>query len=429
MAIGAVEVSPEDSIEIAAVLRDYFEPEGLSSSQREAFHRAAAEAYTALAQTRPDFVAAAIEAEFHAGIVGASVPDRIATQLVDGALGSALRLFNSGDYDRAADIVSVLLRGKRKSDILRLAAKIEAHRNNFDAAIEHAREAFKRNPRDTELLADLAKIALNQYRDDVAEDMISMARAAGIEVVSILIVEGRMRVRRGQFPEAERALRRALELTPNNPWPYYFLGATYMQSGRIDEAVTTLEEGERFYYESECRNRRVLMAIRTKLAVGYLFVGRHDLAGPIIDALLEEEPNNPEVLRAHGAVIIAREGIQQTSRALELLTKARVKNRRDRAQLHLYSGLFYLGINDQGAAAEEFRLGIEADSGNVFLMMKLGRTLFDMAVRAWRLGDGSHKAFLDECVSVTRRILRFDRDNGEGVALMESIARVFNVGI
>src|SRR5207249_10459966 len=122
---------------------------------------------------------------------------------------------------------------------------------------------------------------------------------------------------------------RAIELTSNNPWPYYFLGTTYMQSGRIDNAITTLEEGESFYYDSHCRNRRALMAIRTKLAVAYLLAGRHELAGPIISALIEEDPDNPEVLRAQGALIIAREGIQQTSKALELLTKASVKGRRD----------------------------------------------------------------------------------------------------
>lgn len=429
IAIGTVDVSPDDLIEVAGVLRQYFDTEALSEAQRRAFHRVAAEAYTAFVDARPDALFAAIEAEFHAGVIGASVPSRSATQLVDGALASAFRLFNSGEYDKAAEIVTRLLARRRTADMLRLAAKIEAHRNNFNAALDYARHAFSRNPQDTKLLADLAKIALNQYRDDVAESMVSIARAAGVEAVSVLIVEGRMWVRRGRFHEAAAAFRRAIELTSNNPWPFYFLGAANMQAGRIDDTIDILRDGEQFYYDSQCRNRRALMAIRTKLAIAYLLKGEYETAGPIIQALVEEDPDNPEVVRAQGALIIAREGIQQTSKALELLTKARVRGRRDRAQLHLFAGSFHLAIDDRLGAAEEFRRGLEADPGNVLIMMRLARTLFELASVAWRNADDTYKAHLDECRSVTRRILRFDRDNAEGIALVEDVARVFNVDV
>lgn len=424
--IGAVEVTPDDLLEVASVLREYFDPERLSRDQRQAFHKAAAEAYASLAQARGNDLAAAIEAEFHAGVIGVGVPESTATQLFDGALGSAFHLFQSGEYEKAGNILRPLLRRRHTVDILRLAAKIEAHRNNFDLALVHAKEAFKRNPRDTQLLAELAKIALNQYRDDVAEAMISMARAAGVEAVSILIVEGRMRLRRSEFGAAEQAFRRAISLTTNNPWPFYYLGVAFMNSGRLLDAVEVLEEGETFYYERECRGRSALRAIRTKRAVAHLLLANYDLAGPIVDRLVEEDPDNPEVLRAQGALIIAREGIQQIGKALELLTRARVKSRRDRAQLHLFTGTFYLAINDRLGAAEEFRRGKDADSGNVLIMMKLARTVYDLAVVAYRNADESYRAYLEECKSVTRQILRYDRDNVEGIALLEDVGRVFN---
>ena len=62
-------------------------------------------------------------------------------------------------------------------------------------------------------------------------------------------------------------------------------------------------------------------------------------------------------------------------------------------------------------------------------MTKLATTLFDAAVVAWRNGDDSYKAYLDECRSVTRRILRFDRDNSVGITLLEDIPRTFNVDV
>lgn len=429
ISMGAVEVTTDDLIEIAGVLREYFDPEQLTSDQRAAFHKSAAQAYAALVKERSENLAAGVEAEYHAGVIGASIPASAASRLVDGALGSAFRLYNSGEYERASVIVERLLQGRQTVDILRLAARTEAYRNNFDAALRYARAAFSRNPRDTDLLADLAKIALNQYRDDVAEGMISIARSAGVEAVAILIVEGRMLLRRAEFIGAEQAFRRAIELTTNNSWPFYFLGASYIQSGRLEDALEVLEAGERFFYESQSRSRRALMAIRTKLAVIHLLLGRDDLAAPMVDALVQEDPDNPEVLRVQAALIIAKEGVQQAAKALELLTKARVKTRRDRAQLHLFTGIFFLRMDDRHGAAEEFRKGLDADSGNVYLMMKLARTLFDLAVIAWRHSDPSYRAFLDECRSVTRRILRFDPDNPEGVALIADVASMFKVDV
>jgi tetratricopeptide (TPR) repeat protein len=120
-----------------------------------------------------------------------------------------------------------------------------------------------------------------------------------------------------------------------------------------------------------------------------------------------------------------RDGIQQAGRALELLTKTHVRSPEDRCQLALFTGIFYLGISDRQRAAEEFRRALQADSSNVFAMIRLARTLYALAVIAWRNADGVYRAQLDECIETVRRILRFDRDNADGLELMEAIAREF----
>ena len=236
-----------------------------------------------------------------------------------------------------------------------------------------------------------------------------------------------MHLRRHELDKAEEVFSRARQLTEHNPWPFFFLGRTYMAMGRLDEAIDALFDGEQFTLDSGRSNRNVLNAIRTQLGVSYLYMDRADLAGPIIDGLFEDNPNSPEVIRAYAALTIKRNGIEQAHKALAELRKAKIRNRHDQCQFHLLYGLFSLGIGDKDGAAREFDKAHRADRTNVFVMIKHAETLLDLAVALWLEGNDTYKDYVDDCKSLVSQILKFDVDNEQGLTLMNELHRQFNV--
>ena len=422
--MGALENGRYGHLRLSALLREYFDPRELPPEQQDRFHAAAAKALQRYAAEYDD-LSFAVEAEYHAGF--STDEFDASTALIDGALATASTLFEQQKYARAAKIIDGLLSRKRSHDVVRLGAMVHAKLNDFDKALELTREAFTQDRHDTWLLSELARTALTQSRADVAEELVGTARSAGVEDVSILVVEGRMHLRRHELDKAEEVFSRARQLTVHNPWPFFFLGRTYMTMGRLDEAIDVLFEGEQFTLDSERRNRNVLNAIRTQLGISYLYMDRADLAGPIIDGLFEDNPNSPEVIRVYAALTIKRNGIEQAHKALKELGKAKIRNRHDRCQFHLLYGLFSLGIGDKDGAAREFDRAHHADRTNVFVMIKHAETLFDLAVTLWIDGNAAYKDYVRDCKSLVSQILKFDVDNDKGLTLVHELHRQFNV--
>lgn len=428
LALGAVEVTPEGLVEIASVLREFFDPRDVAPEQARGFHAAAAKAFSERYVTYPNLVSAAVEAEFHASMAGVKLTT--SSKLPDGLLATARELYAEQRYKEAADIIQALLAKRRSLELIRLAAVTEARLSHFASALAYAKQVFGTNPRDSSLLAELSKIALTQYQtDELADELIAIAQKAGIEDVTLLIVEERKWLRVGDFPRAEEVLKRACELTDKNPWPYYHLGRVYLRSGRIDQAIETLEEGQEFFYETNGRSRAALNAIRSELAQAYLYANRLDLAEPIVESLFDEDPTRPEVARVYAALRLKRDGVRAAHKAYERLSQAKIRSRFDRCQFHLFYGQFFLAIGDRNRAAEEFRQAHDADRSNVYVMMRRAKTLFEIAVERWMETDDSYKLYVDDCTVLVRKILEFDPDNPEGVELLQALQSKFGATV
>lgn len=427
MALGAVEMTRWGGIRIAGILREYFDGSDLSDSVKHDFHSAAARALAEFCRRNNQDLALAVESEYHAQMAG--IEPVVETGLIDSALGTARRLFEQQQYSRASRILESLRRRSDSTDILRLSALVEARCNQLDVSLDLARTVFGRSRQETRLLADLARIALTQSQDRVAESLIETAKGANVEDVSILIVEGRMMLRRRELSLAEEAFDRARQLTTRNPWPYFYLGRIYADTGRMDTAIDVLFDGESFIYDGNLRGGNALRAIQTQLGLVYLYTDRIDLAAPIIERLLEDDPSSPEVIRAYAALTIKRDGIDEAHVALRRLQKAKIRSRHDRCQFHLLYGLFYLGIGDPGAASREFGAAHSADRQNVYVMIKWARTLFEQASELWIEGNDIYQSYADDAAGLTRKILEFDPDNAEGISLMEDLHRRFGIDL
>ena len=427
ISLGAVEMGNWGGIRIAGILREYFDASDLPDSLMHDFHSASAGALAEYCRKNNQDLALAVEAEYHAQMAG--IEPVVETGLIDSALGTAKRLFEQQQYSRASMILESLRRRSDSTDILRLSALVEARCNRLEVSFDLARTVFDRNRQETRLLADLAQIALTQSQDRVAERLIAAAKYANVEDVSILIVEGRMMLRRRNLSLAEEAFDRARQLTIRNPWPYFYLGRIFADTGRMDAAIDVLFEGEAFIYDGNLRGGNALRAIQTQLGLVYLYTDRIDLAGPIIERLLEDDPTSPEVIRAYAALTIKRDGIDEAHVALKRLGKAKIRSRHDRCQFHLLYGFFYLGIGDPGAASREFGAAHSADRQNVYVMMKWARTLFEQASELWVERNDIYQSYADDAAGLTRKILEFDPGNAEGISLMQDLHRRFGIEI
>ena len=154
---------------------------------------------------------------------------------------------------------------------------------------------------------------------------------------------------------------------------------------------------------------------------------RADLAEPIIESLFSDNPNSAEVIRAYAALTIKRDGIEEAHKALEQLRKAKIRNRHDRCQFHLFYGLFCLGINDRDGAEQEFRKAHEADPTNVFVMINQAQTLFDLAVDQWMEGISTYEDYVSDCKNLVKQILRYDVENDRGLEIMHELHKRFGV--
>jgi len=421
-----IEVDPASNIRLPGLLESFFDIEVIPVEIRKRFHRNCSDCYKGLFVKNKARIEYAIEADLHASL--GDVQSNLSGQLVDSQLAIAQKLYDKQDYKTAQAILDKILTIKSTKDILRLSALVDAKCNNFESALNKAKIVFRLNLHDTWLLSEIARAALSQRRDDIAEELIGIAKVANMEDTSILLVSGRMLLRRGELRDAEERFKDACKLTKRNAWPYYFLGKTYLRQGDIEKAIDVLFEGENFFYENDIRKVNVLTAIRTQLGIAYTLAERIDLASPILEGLFEDESDDPEVMRAYAFMSLKKEGIQRAHEAYKRLKEAEIKSSYDRSQYHLFYGLFYLGIGEKGKASEEFSKAHKADRNNVYVMMKLARTYFEMATESWIDGDVDiAKTYATDCGEVVKKILEFDYDNVTGRHLQEELYNKFEI--
>lgn len=417
---GALELDRLGLIQLPGILEGYFDPKNLSSDQRKAFHENAALSFQAVAEMDQNNVWAVVEAEYHAGVAGIEIS--VSSKVIDGALAAAKEFYRQQRYEEARPIVKALLKRRPTHDLLRFAALVDARTNNLDDALKLAGQIFSQYPRDTWILSELTQIAMTQYQaDEIAEELIGIARSAGVEDVRLLINEGRLLQRQRRWPDAKNAFQRAAQLTFHDPWPFFYLGQLLCKTGRLDEAIDVLYEGETFCYEKNSQSRGAYNAIRTQLGLAYLFNNQIDLAAPILDSLIEEEPMRTEVIRAHAALTIKRDGIDKTHVAFEKLAKADTKTASDRCQFHLLLGQYHDGTGNLQMAIKEFEKAHQADISNVFVMMNLAKIQFELGKSLWLDQSDAYRFYLDSCAKTVRKILDFDPDNQEGIRLMEGL--------
>ncbi|RLE45106.1 hypothetical protein DRJ22_05050 [Candidatus Woesearchaeota archaeon] len=423
-----IEIGPGSNLRLPGILSSYFYFDEVVPEIRNRFHKMCAKHYKILFSKDKSKIEYAIEADLQEILAGGE--SRLSGDFIDSQLAAAQNHFKSQEYREAKKTIDKVIPIKKTNDILRLSALIDAKCNSFDSAILKAKKVFVKNPNDTWLLSEIARTALSQGRDDIAEKLVTTARNAQMEDDTILVVYGRMLLRRNELQNAEMAFERACKITKRNGWAFYYLGKIYIRLDRLDDAIDVLLQGQELMYERGIKSLRVLSAIQTQLGLAYLYNEDIDKAEPILATLFEEQTENPEVMRAYAFLSLKKEGIESAHEAYEKLGRVRIKSRFDRSQYHLFYGMFYLGIEEKGKASQEFEEAHKLEKNNVYIMMKLARTYYDMAVESWVDGDlDVAKKYAYDCAALVRKILKFDSDNKAAVDLQIGLYSRFEIEV
>jgi len=427
MELCLIEIDSASHIRLPGILKSYFDVEEVNSALRTKYHSLCSSFYRRMYEHDKTRIEYAIEADIHGTLCGEET--KLSGNLFDSQFELAKNYFDRQQYKDAKLILDKIPDNIKPTDILRLSALVDSKCNAFRSAIKKARKVFIGNRNDTYLLSQIAQTGLSQGRDDIAEELIETARAANMEDTSILIVSGRMLLRRNQLELAESKFKQALSLTKRNPWPFFYLGKIYMRGeGELDKAIDILHDGVKFIYDNHINNERALAAIRTQLGIAYLLNDNLDLAEKTIAGLYSARQKDPEVIRAYAIITIKKDGINKAFEAFQKLSSGRIRSRTDRAQFHLYYGIFYLGIGDKGNASIEFSKAHQEDKNNVYIMMKLARTYLDLAIETRIDGETDiSEVYAKDCALVTKKILDFDADNKTGIDIQIDLYEKFNI--
>ena len=161
-----------------------------------------------------------------------------------GLVAEAQSFFIAKQYDRAeADYLKILQSDGNNALVLGNLAAIEMQEGKLDDAEKHIRAALAQDPNDAFNLATLGYLKFRQEKFDEALDVLSRAAKLDPQNPEIQNYLGVTLSHKGLRPQAEAALRKAIELNPDYAAAHNNLAAIYIS------ATPPLVELARWHYQ------------------------------------------------------------------------------------------------------------------------------------------------------------------------------------
>ena len=264
-----------------------------------------------------------------------------------------------------------------------------------------------------------------------------LVKRTGHDSPYLATLEGKILLRQSGEVAAAAAFRRGVALSegesqPYDAWPHFFLGRTLLKVNQTEEAIDVLYRGEMILTSRRRPRRDLLIAIRTQLAIGYVY--NDDLANAkrIFDLIAADDSGKPEVVWAFALYRAAAGDDGKTGdlakETLRELNPNSAKDRYDRCQIFLFRAMIYLGTGNKERASEEFSKAHQADPRNVFVLLRWANTLIELARQSDT--DDEHQAAricAEHAKSLADKVLEFDKGNEDALALLERISDDFSI--
>src|SRR5260370_6674847 len=226
-------------------------------------------------------------------------------------------------------------------------------RDGFQKAIEYFNQAIDVDPNYAQAYAGLGDALAFLGGDDRASQTETdrKAKAATLKALelddTLADAHASLGVRSydSDFSEAERRLRRAIELNPNHATAHQWLGEFLAYMGRFDEAITEIERAHEIDPLS--------LIISTDVAKVYAIARQYDRAIEQFKKTLEMEPNFDE---AHGLLGLTYVFASRTEEAITELHK--IKGLEDKLGYLSWLGYAY-GVAGRKHEAQGVRRRLE----------------------------------------------------------------------
>jgi tetratricopeptide (TPR) repeat protein len=278
------------------------------------------------------------------------------------------------------------------------------------------------------ILTEIGRLSIHVHRTEIAEECVRLAKATGTDNTFIAVLEGRIHLRKQQSDQAVASFRRGVTMSQYDAWPHFHLGRLLIERGELQTAIDVLHAGEELEAKKWRPRRSLIVAIRTQLALAYLYNEDHAEADRWLNLVVDEDAGNPEVLRALAYLEAARGQTGVAERLLERLQVSNVRDRYKRAQIHLFRAMVHFGLGQKERASEEFSQASQSDPRNLFILFRWADTLVDLAREASSAGEAdAANLFALRAKEIASRVLKYDRDNARALRLLERIADEFNV--
>lgn len=236
------------------------------------------------------------------------------------ALETALKLFNSGNYQQCFDIVSPYVQRHPDSSAARKILGMDQYMlGKPREALQELLRATELNPKDADAFYYLGRLYFSA--DNVVAALTAFQKSIELDPSSVRATTqlGQTYEALGRMTDAERAYRRAIELEEQQPkkseWPYYNLALLYVNTGHAAESVP-------YFREALARNPAFPEA-KVKLAVVLVKQNLSSEALKLLEGAIQDDPQNSE---AHYrlALLLAKTGkSEEAQRQFALFEKYR----------------------------------------------------------------------------------------------------------
>ncbi len=428
-----------DHVVLTDLVRGFSDIPPVGGTIQTLFHKAAAEALAGLAADlkSPEQLAWAVESRYHAHLAGDPnlAPD--VPGLLDGIVGAVQTLVANHEYERAKPIIDRLISTEKNAELYQLAAIVYARLGKTDQSVALVKEAFSLDKNRTWAVTEVGRLSLHVHRTDIAQECVELVKRTGHDSPYLATLEGKIFLRQSAEVAAAAAFRRAVALSegesqPYDAWPHFFLGRTLLKVNQTEEAIDVLYRGEMILTRRRRPRRDLLIAIRTQLAIGYVYNGDLTSAKRIFDLIAADDSGKPEVIWAFALYRAAAGDAGKTGdlarETLRELNPNSAKDRYDRCQIFLFRALIYLGTGNKERASEEFSKAHQADPRNVFVLLRWANTLIELARQSDT--DDEHQAAricAEHAKSLADKVLEFDKGNEDALALLEDISDDFSI--
>lgn len=275
----------------------------------------------------------------------------ISTELQE-AINIAMQHFNSRNYQSAQEAFERVIEIDKTNVMAHFyLGYINYFNRNYEKAEEYYLQALELDPQNADILDQLSKTYLQQFKYEEAVDILhKLAEVQQTKETWLQIGDTYTKIE--YYEDAAEAYRKAIELDKEYADAYKQLGLMYYDQELYDKAITPLEEAVKRFPDDE--------ELSKKLGSCYLRTGKLDSAIEQYKSLIAEQPENT---RAYMNLANAYATLNNYQKAVETLNKLK-ELEPDNISVYINLAEAHIALKNYDKAENNAQIAIQKEPSN-----------------------------------------------------------------